>query len=107
MPKVVRAPGERRGLLGCGEGGLACFGPGAPVGDRRQLAASHAAEETAVRGSAELRKVITEQPGQFRVGRDDAAVSVRPVLELPPLPQASIISPLTARVGRCAANVQL
>jgi hypothetical protein len=45
VPQVVRAPGERRGLLRGGQGRLARFGPGPPVGDGRQLAAADTAEK--------------------------------------------------------------
>ena len=49
VPEVIWAPGERGGLLGCGQGRLARFDPGAPVGDGRQFAAPNTAEETAQR----------------------------------------------------------
>ena len=36
-----------------------------------------------------------------------ADVSLRPVLELPPFPWATVISPLASRIGCCGAKVQL
>src|SRR5690348_6183072 len=36
----------------------------------------------------------------------DTAVTLGPVLELPPLSWTAVVGPLTARIGRCAAYVQ-
>jgi hypothetical protein len=57
-------------LLRGGQGILAGFDPGAPVGDSGQFAAPHAAEQAAVRGGAELRDVVAQQPGQLGVDGD-------------------------------------
>ena len=107
MPQVVWPPGERRGLLCCGEGDLARFDPGPPVSDRGQLATSYAAEEAAVGCRIECGEMIPEQPGQLGMGRHDAAVALGPMLELSSLPRAPVVGPLPARIGRCAADVQL
>src|SRR5215471_19607023 len=55
VPQVVWPPGQRRGLLGRGEGQLACLNPGTAVGDGGQFAAPHTGEETAVVGRAVVR----------------------------------------------------
>src|SRR5215467_3715714 len=52
VPEVIWAPRERRGLLRSAQSRLACFDPGAPVGDRRQFATPDTTEETAIRRSA-------------------------------------------------------
>ena len=101
------APGQRGGLLRGAQSRLARFDPGAPVGDRRQFAASYAVEQTPARSCGEIGKVIPEEPGQFRMGGHDAAVSLGPMLELSYLAHAAIVGPLAARVGRDAADVEL
>jgi len=60
MAEVVRAPGERRGLLCCGEGRLTRSDPGPPVGDRGQIAAPDAAEEAAGGRWIEIREMLPE-----------------------------------------------
>jgi hypothetical protein len=65
MAKVVRAPGERRGLLRGGEGNLAGFDPGPPVGDGGQFATPDPGEQAAVSSRVEAGEVFAEQPGQF------------------------------------------
>jgi hypothetical protein len=57
------SPGEGRGLLVRRERGLAGFDPFAPVGDRGQLAAAHAAEEAAIWGSDEAFQARTRRVG--------------------------------------------
>jgi hypothetical protein len=107
MAEVVWPPGEGRGLLGRGEGRLASFGPGTPVGDGGQFAAPDAGEQTAVGGRFEAGEVFAEQLGQFGVGRHDAGVTLGPVLELPAFPGAAVVGPFTACIGRCGAQMQL
>jgi hypothetical protein len=97
MAEVVWPSGEGRGLLGRGERRLAGFGPGAPVGDGGRLAAPDPGEEAAVGGRAEAGEVFAEQPAQFGVGRDDAGVTLGPVLELPVFPGSAVAGPFAAR----------
>ena len=107
VPEVIWAPRERRGLLGRGQGRLACLGPGAPVGDGWQFAAPDTAEETAIRGSAELVEMLAQKRRQLGMGGHDAAVSLSPVLELSSLPGTPVVRPLAADIGRSAADMQL
>jgi hypothetical protein len=61
----------------------------------------------AVGSRGEAGEVLAEQPGQFRVGRNDANVALGPVLELPAFPRAVVIGPLAAGVWCRTAQVQL
>jgi hypothetical protein len=94
-------------LLCRSEGLLACHGPGAAVSDGGQFAAPDPGEEAAVLGQTEADDVIAEQPGQFGMHRHNAAVALGSVLELPPLPRTAIVGPLAARIGGCAAQMQV
>jgi hypothetical protein len=107
MPEVIRPPRERLCQLSLGEGHLARLDPRPPVGDRGQFAAAHSAEEATVGGGPDFGQVIPQQPRQLGMDRYDAAVSFSPMLELPSLPRAAVVGPLAARIGRCAADVQL
>jgi len=106
MSKVVRPPGDGRGLRSCRQRRLACLGPRTPVGNGGKLAAAHTAEQAAIRCSTELREVIAQDPGQLGVGRHDPAVALGAVLELPPLASASVIGPVAADVGSGSAQMQ-
>jgi hypothetical protein len=55
---------------------------------------------------AEVRQGAAEEPGQFGVSGHDAGVALGPVLELPPLPQASVVGPFAARIWGGGAEVQ-
>jgi len=107
VPQVVWPPGEGRGLLRRSEGHLASLDPCAAVGDSGQLAAPHTGEDAAVVGRAEVRQVVAQQPGQLGMGGHDPSVSLGPVLELPPLPRAAVVSPFAARIRGSAVEVQL
>jgi hypothetical protein len=85
MPQVVRAPGERRGLFGCGEGHLARFDPGAPVVDRGQLAAAHPTEEAAVVCCAEVRQMMPQEPLPSSVHSLPASGVAVPKMQLAPI----------------------
>src|SRR5215471_21370921 len=85
VPKVIWAPGERGGLLRSAQGRLACFDPGAPVGDGRQFATPDTTEETAIRRSAERVQILAQKPRRLGMGGHDTAVSLGTVFELPRL----------------------
>src|ERR1019366_8809083 len=61
VPQVRGSPGQRRSLLGGGEGTLAGPDPGTPVSDGGQLTAPDTVEQAAVLGRAELGQVL--RPG--------------------------------------------
>jgi len=64
-------------------------------------------EKTAVSTRAEIAEMRPEKPRQFWVDMDSSAVSIRPMLELTYLASGFIVCPLTARIRRCAAKLQL
>lgn len=51
--------------------------------------------------------MFAEQPGQFGVGRDDAAVTLGPALELPAFPGAAVVGAFAARIGCSGPQMQL
>lgn len=107
MAQIVRALGERRGVLGVRQRGQARTVPDAAVGDRRQLPTAYAAEHAPAGASSNGFQVAPQDPGEWWRHGDASPFAFSSAFQASHFAAGAVIGPLRSDLGRGGTEVQL